>query len=148
MAEEAQNNEWPLQKFYFTLDWGSLTNIPFQEVSGLDIEAQPINYKHGNSPVFSEITMPGLIKKSSVIMKKGLSADDNIFWDWYNTIKTNTIQRQNIVIKLIDEAGNPMMTWTLQNAWPISITTTELEHEGSGVAIEIIEIQHEGLTIN
>jgi phage tail-like protein len=124
------------------LDWGSLTNIPFQEVSGLDVEAQPINYRHSN-----EITMPGIAKNSSVTMKKGFSADGNIFWDWYNTIKTNTIQRQNIVIKLIDEAGNPMMTWTLLNAWPISITATEMESEGNEVAIESIEINHEGLTI-
>jgi phage tail-like protein len=104
MAGEKQDNNWPLPKFYFMVDWGSTTNIPFQEVSGLDIEAQPISYRHGNSPVFSEINMPGIVKNSNVTMKKGVFANDNGFWDWYNKIKMNTIERQNVVIKLLDES--------------------------------------------
>lgn len=146
MAGEAQDKNWPLPKFYFMVDWGSTTNIPFQEVSGLDIEAQPINYRHGNSPVFSEISMPGLVKNSNVTMKKGVFSKDNAFWDWYVKIKMNTIERQNVVIKLLDEGGNPTMTWTLTNAWPTKITSTELNSDGSEVAVESIEIAHEGFT--
>ena len=147
MAGEAQDKDWPLPKFYFMVDWGSQTNIPFQEVSGLDIEAQPINYRHGNSPVFSEINMPGIVKNSNVTMKKGVFAKDNQFWDWYAKIKMNTIERQNVVIKLLDEGGNPTMTWTLNNAWPTKISSTDLKSDGNEVAIESIELAHEGLTI-
>jgi len=147
MAGEAQDKNWPLPKFYFMVDWGSNTNIPFQEVSGLDIEAQPISYRHGNSPVFSEINMPGLVKNSNVTMKKGVFANDNGFWDWYNKIKMNTIERQNVVIKLLDEGGNPTMTWTLNNAWPTKISSTDLKSDANEVAVESIEIMHEGLTI-
>lgn len=148
MAGEAQDKNWPLPKFYFMVDWGSTTNIPFQEVSGLDIEAQPITYRHGNSPVFSEINMPGIVKNSNVTMKKGVFAKDNSFYDWYAKIKMNTIERQNVVIKLLDEGGNPTMTWTLNNAWPTKISSTDLKSDGSEVAIESIEIAHEGLTIS
>ena len=147
MPGEAQDKNWPLPKFYFMVDWGSTTNIPFQEVSGLDIEAQPITYRHGNSPVFSEINMPGIVKNSNVTMKKGVFANDNSFWDWYNKIKMNTIERQNVVIKLLDEGGNPTMTWTLNNAWPTKISSTDLKSDANEVAVESIEIMHEGLTI-
>lgn len=147
MAGEAQDKNWPLPKFYFMVDWGSTTNIPFQEVSGLEIEAQPLSYRHGNSPVFSEINMPGMVKNGSVTMKKGVFAKDNSFWDWYNKIKMNTIERQNVVIKLLDEKGNPTMTWTLNNAWPTKISSTDLKSDANEVAIESIEIMHEGLTI-
>lgn len=147
MAGEAQDKNWPLPKFYFMVDWGSTTNIPFQEVSGLDIEAQPLTYRHGNSPVFSEINMPGIVKNSNVTMKKGVFANDNTFWDWYNKIKMNTIERQNVVIKLLDESGNPTMTWTLNNAWPTKISSTDLKSNANEVAVESIEIMHEGLTI-
>jgi phage tail-like protein len=147
MAGEAQDKNWPLPKFYFMVDWGSTTNIPFQEVSGLNIEAQPLLYRHGNSPVFSEINMPGIIKNSNVTMKKGVFANDNSFWDWYNKIKMNTIERQNVVIKLLDEGGNPTMTWTLLNAWPTKISSTDLKSNANEVAVESIEIMHEGLTI-
>jgi phage tail-like protein len=147
MAGEKQDNNWPLPKFYFMVDWGSTTNIPFQEVSGLDIEAQPISYRHGNSPVFSEINMPGIVKNSNVTMKKGVFVNDNSFWDWYNKIKMNTIERQNVVIKLLDESGSPTMTWTLNNAWPTKISSTDLKSDANEVAVESIEIMHEGLTI-
>jgi len=147
MADEVQNKDWPLPKFYFMVDWGDNTNIPFQEVSGLNIEAQPLLYRHGNSPVFSEINMPGIIKNSNITMKKGVFANDNSFWDWYNKIKMNTIQRQNVVIKLLDEGGNPTMTWTLLNAWPTKISSTDLKSDANEVAVESIEIMHEGLTI-
>ncbi len=147
MAGEKQDNNWPLPKFYFMVDWGSTTNIPFQEVSGLDIEAQPISYRHGNNPVFSEINMPGIVKNSNITMKKGVFANDNGFWDWYNKIKMNTIERQNVVIKLLDESGSPTMTWTLNNAWPTKISSTDLKSDANEVAVESIEIMHEGLTI-
>ena len=147
MAGEAQDSNWPLPKFYFTVDWGDAKDIPFQEVSGLDIEAQPIEYRHGDNPVFSEISMPGLVKNSNVTMKKGVFANDNNFWDWYEKIKMNTVERQNVVIKLLDEGGNPTMTWTLANAWPTKISSTDLNSDGNEVAVESIEISHEGLTI-
>ena len=148
MAGEAQDSNWPLPKFYFSVDWGSTTNIPFQEVSGLEIEAQPIEYRHGNSPVFSTINMPGIVKNSSVTMKKGVFVNDNTFWDWYNKIKMNTIERQNVVIKLLDESGSPTMTWTLNNAWPTKISSTDMKSDASEVAVESIVISHEGLTIS
>ena len=148
MTEEDRNKDWPLPKFYFMVDWGDTTNIPFQEVSGLNIEAQPLSYRHGNSPVFSEINMPGIVKNSNVTMKKGVFANDNSFWDWYNKIKMNTIQRQNVVIRLLDEGGNPTMTWTLTNAWPTKISSTDLKSDANEVAVESIELMHEGLTIS
>ena len=147
MAGEAQDKNWPLPKFYFMVDWGGTKDIPFQEVTGLAIEAQPITYRHGNSPVFSEISMPGLIKNSNVTMKKAVFIKDTSFWDWYSKIKMNTMERQNVVIKLLDEGGNPTMTWTLHNAWPTKISATDLKSDESEVAIESIEIAHEGLTI-
>lgn len=147
MAGEAQDNVWPLPKFYFMVDWGDQTDIAFQEVSGLDTESQPIEYRHGNSPKFSTIKMPGMIKSGNVTMKKGTFVNDNKFWDWYSQIKLNTIERIPVTIKLLDEAGAPTMTWTLENAWPTKITGTDLKSDGNEVAVETIEIAHEGLTI-
>lgn len=149
MAGEAQDKVWPLPKFYFMVDWGGIINTPFQEVSGLDIEGQPVNYRHGNSPVFSEISMPGIVKNNNVIMKKGIFQNDNSFWDWYAKVEMNTIEKQNVVIKLLDERGNPVMNWTLLNAWPINISSAILLSDSNDVdvAIESIEIAYEGLTI-
>ena len=72
---------------------------------------------------------------------------DTRFWDWFSQIKTNTTKRLPVTISLLDEAGAPTMVWTLANAWPVKITGTDLKSDGNEVAIESIEISHEGLTI-
>lgn len=59
----------------------------------------------------------------------------------------NTIKRVPVIISLLDETGKPTMVWTLANAWPTKITGTDLKAEGNEVAVETIEIAHEGLTI-
>ncbi|WP_040478996.1 phage tail protein [Mariniradius saccharolyticus] len=148
MAGETQDSNWPLPKFYFKIDLGSVKDVLFQEVSGLEAEAQPIEYRGVNSPVFSTIKMPGIAKIGNVTMKKGIFKSDNAFWEWYGEIKMNTIARQNVVIKLCDEGGNPTIVWTLANAWPTKISSTDINADAGEVAVETIEFSHEGLTIS
>lgn len=147
MAGEKQDNVWPLPKFYFSVQLGDDTTVAFQEVDGLDSERQVIEYRAGNSPSFFPIKMPGIGKVSNVTMKKGIFVNDTRFWDWYNEIKLNTIKRRTIVINLLDEDGNPKMTWTLNNAWPTKLTGTDLKSEGNEVAVESIEIAYETLNV-
>ena len=137
---------WPLPKFHFLVKWGD-QQLSFREVSGLNIETTPIEYRAGDSKEFSVVKMPGLIKSGNVSMKKGVFKSDNKFWDWFNQIKMNTVERKAVTISLLDEGGNPTMTWTLKNAFPIKISGTDLKADGNEAAIESIDIAHEGLTI-
>ena len=149
MADDgsAQSNTvWPIPKFRFEVKWDGAV-MHFQEVSGLDAEAQGIEYRHGDGPQFSTIKMPGLKKFSDITMKKGVCKSDNKLWDWFNEIKMNTIKRKPITISLLDEAGAPTMVWTLANAFPNKISGTDLKAQGNEVAVETIVISHEGLTI-
>ena len=149
MADDGSSQSttvWPVPKFYFQVKWDSQV-MSFQEVSGLDIQSEEIKYRHGDSPQFSVIKMPGMKKFGNVTMKKGIFKGDNKFWDWFNQIKMNTIKRLPVTISLLDEAGKAVMVWTLTNAWPTKSTGTDLKSEGNEVAIETIEIVHEGLTI-
>ncbi|EOX8561993.1 phage tail protein [Salmonella enterica subsp. diarizonae] len=143
---------WPMPKFYFEVKWdggvGAEMVSAFQEVSGLDSEAQPIEYRAGNSPVFSTIKMPGLIKSGNVTLKKGIFKGDNKFYEWYSKIKMNTIARTAVTINLLDESGAPVMSWKLKNAWPTKVTGTDLKSDSNEVAVETIELAHEGLEIS
>ena len=138
---------WPIPKFHFQVKWDSEV-LSFQEVSGLELESEAIEYRHGDSPEFSKISMPGLKKSGNVTMKKGVFKSDNKFWDWFSQIKMNTVKRIPVTISLLDESGSPTMVWTLANAWPAKITATDLKSDGNEAAIESIEIAHEGLTID
>lgn len=147
MAGEAQDSVWPLPSFYFKVEIDGIGEIACKEVSGLDIEAQIIEYRHGNSPAFSTIKMPGIQKSSNVSLKKGVFVSDNKFYDWFNTIKMNTIERKSVTISLLDQDGNPTMVWTLTNAWPTKITGVSLKSDGNEAAVESLDMAHEGLTI-
>ena len=148
--QESRDNMWPIPKFYFTVDLGDTGGgaIPVQEVSGLEIESEIIEYRAGNDARFTMAKMPGLVKSGNVTLKKAKFKDDVQFWDWYSKIKMNTIARTTVTISLLDETAAPLMTWVLTNAWPNKITDTDLKGDGNEVTIETIEIVHEGITQN
>jgi phage tail-like protein len=146
MAGEKQDNVWPLPKFSFVVMIDG-KEAPFQEVSGLDMEAQVIEYRAGNAKTNATIKMPGIMKFGNVTLKKGIFAKDNAFWDWFSQNKLNTIKRVPLVIQLLDQDGKPTMVWTLSNAWPTKVTGTDLKADGNEVAVETIEVAHEGLTV-
>jgi phage tail-like protein len=143
---EAQDQFWPLPKFYFSVDIGDITDLPFQEVSGLDVETEVIEYRHGNSPNHGTIKMPGLMKYGDVTLKKGVFANDNQFYEWINEISLNTYKRVTVVIRLLDETNEARMTWTLTNAFAQKVTPTDMNSQSSEAGIETIVFTHEGMT--
>jgi len=137
---------YPMVKFHFQVEWGG-TKIGFTEVSGLDVESEVVEYREGASPEFSKIKMPGMQKFSNITLKRGTFATDNEYFNWWNTVKLNTIERRDITISLLNEEHEPVVTWKVKNAWPAKIQSTDLKADGNEVAIESMEIVHEGLTI-
>lgn len=137
---------YPLVKFHFQVDWGG-TKIGFTEVSGLDVETEVIEYRAGSSPEYSKIKMPGMQKFSNITLKRGTFNNDNEFYNWWNTVKLNTIERRDITISLLNESHEPVVTWKIKNAWPSKVQSTDLKSDGNEVAIETLELVHEGLSI-
>jgi phage tail-like protein len=138
--------EYPLPKFHFQVEWAD-ASIRFSEVSGLDKELEIIEYRDGVSREYSKLKMPGLQKYSNITLKRGVFAGDNGFFNWMNTVKMNTIERRDITISLLNENHEPVMVWKVKNAWPAKIQSTDLKADGNEVAIESMEIVHEGLVI-
>ena len=137
---------YPLVKYHFQVDWGG-TKIGFTEVTGLDVETEVVEYRHGASPEYSKIKMPGMQKFSNITLKRGTFKGDNELFEWWNSVSLNTIERRNITISLLNENHEPVVTWKVKNAWPTKIQSTDLKADGNEVAIESMEIVHEGLMI-
>lgn len=149
MADDGskQSATWPLPKFHFEVDIGKFKKVAFQEISGMDVENQIIEYRASNSKLFSPVKMPGLVQYGNITMKRGVFVNDNNFWKWHRDIKMNLVKRQTVMIKLLNEKGKATMHWRLHNAWPTKITGTDLQSDSNEVAIETIEIAHEQLVI-
>ncbi|MFN8393225.1 MAG: phage tail protein [Bacteroidia bacterium] len=137
---------YPMPVFHFEVDWGG-TNLGFSEVSGLTRETQVIEYRDGLSKEYNVSKMPGIPKFGNITLKRGIVKGDANFKDWYNTIALNTVERRTITIKLLDEEHNPTVTWTVKNAFPVKMDGPGLKATGNEVAIETLEIAHEGLTV-
>jgi phage tail-like protein len=143
--------DYPLPVFHFEVEWSG-SKLGFAEVSGLNIENQLIEYRDGLSPEYSTMKMPGIPKYGNITLKRGVIAADNEFYDWLNKIKMNKVgsdngDRRDLIISLLNEEHSPVMTWKAVNAFPVKIEGPGLKATGNEVAIESIEIAHEGLTI-
>ena len=137
---------WPLVKFQFSVKIGS-TEIMFQEVTGLSSETQVIEYRVGHSAVFNTVKMPGIKKFGNVTLKKGMFKGDKGLWDMYNKIKMNVIERQTVVISLLDEGGEVAMSWNLLNAFPAKMSVSDLKADANEAAVETMELAHEGFAL-
>lgn len=138
--------QYPLPVFHFNVAWGG-QRVGFSEVSGLTQENQAIEYRDGSFPEYSSIKMPGLRKFNNITLKRGVVKSDNEFFKWLSTVKLNTVERRDIVISLLNEEHQPVMVWKVQNAFPVKVEGPQLKASGNEVAIESIEVAHEGLEL-
>jgi phage tail-like protein len=139
---------YPLPKFHFLVQWGGV-RIGFTEVTGLDMQVEAIEYREGSSPEYSKIKMPGMHKFSNITLKRGTIQGDSDFYKWVNTINLTVAERRDIVISLLNETHTPVMTWKAKNAFPVKVQASDLKSDGNEVAIETLELAHEGLnTLN
>ena len=146
-AQSGTTRAWPLPSFYFKVSVTDVGDISCSEVSGLETEYDMIEYRAGDSPVFTKQKMPGMRKASDVTLKKGIFKDDKAMWDWINSIKLNTIKRATVTISLLDDSVKPVKTWELTNAWPKKITVEGFKADGNTAAIETLILAHEGVTV-
>jgi phage tail-like protein len=140
MAEEL----WPIPKFHFSVQMGE-TEVGFQEVSGLEMETEFIEYRVGDDPTYVTQKIPGLKKHGSITLKKGVYEGDDSFWEWFYDVQTNPERRDDVVIQLMDEEESPIVTWKAVNAFPVKISAPDLKSDANEIAIETIELAHEGI---
>jgi len=137
---------YPIPKFHFQVQWGG-ERIGFTEVTGLDMQVEAIEYREGSSPEYSKIKMPGMHKFSNLTLKRGTIAGDSDFYKWVNEISLTKITRRDIVISLLNETHTPVMTWRAKQAFPVKLQASDMKSDGNEVAIETIELAHEGLNL-
>jgi phage tail-like protein len=147
--------DYPIPKFHFSVEWGDGFRIGFTEASGLDFETEVIEYREGSSKKYNKTKQPGLTKYSDITLKRGTFEGDLDFFNlWKETYyfqegnKTGSKYRRDITLTLLNEEHEPIMIWRLENAWAKKIQSTDLKADANEVAIETMEICHEGLTVS
>ena len=139
--------DYPLPVFHYKVDWEG-KNLGFSEASGLTAETQVIEYRSGVMKETSPMKMSGIQKFTNVVLSRGIMANDNEFYDWWKeTVDLRNVKRRDITISLLDEAQEPIMVWKIKKAWPVKVEGPGLKATGNEVAIEKLELAHEGFSI-
>ncbi len=138
--------DYPLPNFHFQVEWGG-ANISFMEATGLNFETQVIEYRDGASPQYSTQKIPGQQKYSNVTLKQAVFPNDIAFYTWWNTVALNTVERRTVTISLLGPDHQPIIFWTLNNAWPVKVSVPDLKSSANEIAVQSIELAHDGLSV-
>jgi phage tail-like protein len=131
--------------YNFRLEIDGITRNGFRECTGLDATSDPIEYREGDEKVFTPRKLPGLTKYSNITLKWGIT-DDASLWDWRKKVIEGKAERKNVSIVLMNESGEEKLRWNIVNAWPNKWTGPTFNATANEVAVETLEIAHEGAT--
>ena len=133
----------PFNNFNFKLEIEGITVAGFSEVTGLNQESNVIDYREGQEPITPR-KLPGLNKFGNITLKRGISPDLSVY-NWRKTVTDGDSERRNASIVLHNEKHEEVVRWNLVNAWPSKYVGPDLKANANEVAIESVELTHEGV---
>ena len=134
----------PYHGYNFLVEIDGITRAGFREVSGLDATQDAVEYREGNEKSLTVRKLPGLNKFANVSLQWGIADDDDL-WKWREAAMRGDIQRKNGSIVLLNEKGEEKMRWNFREGWPSKWTGPTFNATSDEIAIEALEIAHEGI---
>lgn len=135
----------PYAQYNFIVEIDGVTRAGFTEVGGLTTEQDAIDYRDGNETATVR-KLPGLRKYSNITLKRGFTQDKEL-WQWRKTTIDGLTERRSGSIVLLDEARNEVLRWNFSEGWIIKWEGPALKATANEIAIESLEIVHEGLEL-
>jgi phage tail-like protein len=144
MATDQRND--PYRAFNFVLEIDKVPKGAFSEVGGLTADGDAVDYREGTDLQSNVRKLVGLRKYTNLTLKRGYTQDKSL-WQWYTNIMNGLPDRRNVTIALMNEARTVVMRWHAENAWINKIEGPSFKASGNEVAMESLELVHEGLTL-
>jgi len=140
MANTGQRTD-PFLNFNFRVEIDGIQVAAFHECSGLDSSIDVIEHREGGGPIRK---LPGNTKFSNITLKRGVT-DSRELYDLHLACIDGQVQRRNGSVVLMDRDDNEVARWNFVQAWPAKWVGPSLTAEGNDVAIETLELAHEGI---
>lgn len=154
--DKVDSDPWGNYRFalYLHLEGGELTEIAhFMECSGLKNSAEVFEIREGGLNGRTH-KRPGQSKWENIVLRYGTSAStqlaswrDRYLLDMFTGGERVDPKKSSGAIVLLDNSGRPLRRFEFKNAWPVSWEGPSLNAGGSDLAVETIEIAHEGLKV-
>lgn len=133
----------PYRSHNFLVEIDGITRAGFRECTGLETRQAPIEYREGSDSTTVH-KLPGLVTYANITLRWGIT-DDPSFWQWRLSAMEGDVQRKNGSIVLLDESGQEKLRWNFREGWPSAWVGPTFNATGNEVAIEAVEIAHEGV---
>jgi phage tail-like protein len=141
----------PLGNFRFSLELDQVRVAGFAECTGLAVETKVVEYKEGGNNS-TTLKFPEASSFGNITLKRGVSSSNDLL-EWQLDVatgafsKNNRAANPNVAIILMNEKGDPVKRWNLIRPFPVKWVAPELKASGNEVAIETLEIAHEGIEL-
>lgn len=136
----------PYRNFRFSLEIDGITQAGFSEVAIPDTSSDVVEYREG-SEATTVRKLSGLTKYGNITLKWGVTDSVELYEKWRKLVEDGKMKdaMKNVAIIMMDEEGNAAARWEFVNAWPSKYDAPDLNAKGTDVAIETLEIVHEGM---
>ncbi len=133
----------PYLAFNFKVEIRGLVVAGFSDVSGLQAETETEDYREGGLNQYVH-KLAKLTKYPNLVLKRGLT-DSEVLWQWHRQVVAGTIQRQNGSVILLDATSAEKWRWNFSQAYPVKWMGPDFKADGNSVAIETLELVHNGI---
>ena len=136
----------PFPGFNFVVEIDNIPTAGFKEVSGLEGSIDVVEYREGADQSLAARKLPGIVKYTNVILKRGLT-DSRDLYQWWDAVAAGKPDRRAVAIILLDRERNAVRRWLLREAWPVRYAISSLDAGTTAVAVEALELAHEGFEL-
>lgn len=140
------NRNDPYANFNFLVEIDGITQAGFSECTGLATESAVIEYRNGNEGSTVR-KFPGLTKYPNIVLERGYT-DSRELWDWRRAVINGQVERRSGSIVLLDTEGSEVVRFNFREGWPARWEGPALNAKANEIAIETLEIAHEGLSLD
>lgn len=134
----------PYQSFRFSVEIGSTIAAGFSSVSGLTVEVQTEEYSEGGVNSYQYAYTTGY-RYPNLTLERGMTTSTKLL-DWLSAARDGSVERRNVRILLLDSTKQETWGWEARNALPVRWAGPELGADRGQVAIESLELTHQGLS--
>lgn len=134
----------PLPVFCFHVTLDGSDPLFFKSVSGLKYETETVPVREGGQNA-TTYQLVGAVKWSNIVLKQGFTKDSSLL-TWRDAwLDPMTATRKELTVSLLDTSLTPQKTWKAYRCWPVKWEISEFDASKSELAIETLELAHEGI---
>jgi len=126
----------------FRVTWGVTAPSVFSEANGLGQDIETVLHRREDAAQ----DRPVDVVAGHITFRRGLVAVEDRLWKWYHSAAADAVIRSFMLIDLIDDAGVPLMTWLVKNAWPTRLVAETVPANGA-FAVEAIDFAFESIEV-